>query len=418
MRTDRPQDIRQKRVLYGILVGVVALHALALVVLGSVVVFRYIFKRETTFEVAPEVIKRIDPRKLEHKVKVQKQQQKSGRPRLQPRLSASKLADFALPEIKATSLPKIDPIKSTLRSFGEAGIGTGTVGGKGLGGLGLGVSQVHFMGFTANTERVAVLLDLSPSMVEDQRGGFDGFEALKDEIRELIMSLNNGSLFNLIAFASGVDIYKPEAVRASEENKREAAKWIDPFMTDRVNVNNNGTRRNNYRPKPDTPLMEAVGGKTRFDLAFTAAFESGVDTIFVVSDGVHFITKKETPEEMEARLKRQQEIDSNPAEIRRREKLKKEEEEENKRRAKRGLPPKVVELTGFGGPPLFGDAEVLDYIKETAKVIYKEHGRPLPKVYVIGYVTTPETETFLKALAREFGGRFRRSRTLVRPIRP
>jgi len=407
--------LRGRRLLWGILLAVVGLHVLAVIVLGSVVIFRHIFKREVAFEAAPEVVKRIDPRKLEHKVKVQKQQQKSGRPKLQPRLSANKVSDFTLPDIKSVAAPKLDPVKSSLQSFGASGIGTGTAGGQGLGGLGLGVSQVRFMGFNANTERVAVLLDLSPSMVEDQRGSFDGFDALKDEIKELVMSLNNGSLFNLIAFASGIDIYKPEAVRASDENKKEAAAWIDPYMNDRVNVRSNGTRLNNYRPKPETPMMDATGGKTRFDLAFAAAFESGVDTIFIVTDGVHFITKKETEEEIKDRTERQ--AKESAANLRRREQEQKDREEENKKRARRGLPPKVVEMEGGSGAPLFEDADVVEYIHSTAEELYKKNGLPMPKIYIIGYVTTPDNEVFLKELAREFKGRFRRSRTLSRPIK-
>lgn len=407
--------LRQRKILWAILVAVVAIHAIAILVLGSVVVFRHIFKREATFEAPPEVVKRIDPRKLEHKVKVQKQQQKSGRPRIQPRLSASKVSDFTLPEIKTVTMPKIDPLKSTLQSFGASGIGTGTAGGQGLGGLGLGVSQVRFMGFNANTERVAVIIDLSPSMLEDHRGGFDGYEALKDEIKELVMSLNPGSLFNLIGLGHNIDIYKPEAVRATEENKKEAAKWIEPYMTDRVNVKNNGPRLNNYRPKPDTPLMDASGGKTRYDLAFAAAFESAVDTIFIVTDGVHFITKRETEEERAARLEREAKVPA--SELRRREQEAKEREEENKRRARRGLPPKVVEFEGYGGPPLFNDTEVIEYIYSTARTLYGRNGLPMPKIYIIGYVTSPKEETFLKELAKQFKGRFRRCRTLTRPIR-
>jgi len=410
-----PQKSRQKRVLFAILLAVVGVHALAILILGSVVVFRHLFKREVAFEAAPEVVKRIDPRKLEHKVKVQKQQQKSGRPKLQPRLSANKISEFTLPDIKSVAMPKLDPVKSTMQSFGASGIGTGTSGGKGMGGLGLGVSQVRFMGFNADTEKVAVLLDLSPSMVEDQRGSFDGFDALKDEIKELVMSLNGGSLFNLIAFATGIDIYKSEAVRATDENKKAAADWIAPYMTDRVNVKNNGTRLNNYRPKPETPMMDATGGKTRFDLAFAAAFESGVDTIFIVTDGVHFITKNETAEELAARKERESKVSA--AELRRREQIQKDREEENKRRARRGLPPKVIELEGGPGAPLFQDSEVVEYIHSTAEALYKKNGLPMPKIYIIGYVTTPDDEVFLKELAREFKGRFRRSRTLTRPIR-
>ncbi len=417
------RSLRERRILNWLFIGVVSLHVIVLGILGSIVIFRHIFKREVALTAAPEVIKKIEPRKLEHKVKVQKQQQKSGRPKLQPRLSAQKVAEFSLPELKAEAAPKLDPLKSTIRSFGESGIGTGMAGGKGLGGLGLGVSQVRFMGFNVQTERVAVLIDLSPSMVEDERGGFDGYEALKDEIKQMVKSLNSGSLFNLIAFDGAVDIYSREALRASKENKETAATWINPYMTDRVNVEKNGTRLKNYTPLPNSPLMKATGGPTRYDLAFLAAFESGVDTIFIVSDGVHYILREPTKEELEDLERRQKAVTESQrkAWAREVEKKKKEWDEMNKRRAKRGLHAKVIEGHGFGaGPGLnlrIGDKDVLDYLVSAAKEIYGAKGLPLPKIYCVGYVTTPEKEQFLKDLASAFKGRFRRSKTLVKPIK-
>lgn len=416
-----PYALRGRRLLLTLLLAVVALHVIGTVVLGSVVVFRHIFKREVAFEAPPEVVKRIDPRKLEHKVKVQKQQQKSGRPKLQPRLSANKVSDFTLPEIKSVAAPKLDPLKSTLQSFGAAGIGTGMAGGQGLGGLGSGVSQVRFMGFNTRTERVAVLLDLSPSMLEDERGSFNGFDALKDEIKQLVSTLNNGSVFNLVAFATGVDIYKTEAVRASDENKADAASWIDPYMTDRVNVRNNGTRTNNYTPATDSPKMDATGGLTRFDLAFLAAFESGADSIFVITDGVHHINRKPSDREV-ADFERRRNAISEIELLRRQEEAdnrRKEWDEMNAQRAKRGLPPKIIEAHGFGGmglAPRFTDEELIEYLHSAAETIYGAKGLPMPKVFIIGYVTKPEDEIFLKDLSQKFKGRFRRARTLVSPI--
>lgn len=416
----------QNRILFWIILSVIALHAVAIAIMGSIVIFRHFFKKETTFVAPPEVVKRIEPRKLEHKVKIQKQQQKSGRPRVQPRLSASKISELALPEIKTDIKPIKDSLKSTLRSFGANGVGTGTAGGKGVGGLGLGTSNVRFMGFSAQTERVAVVIDLSLSMLEDRRGGFDGFEALKSEIQQLIQSLSGGSFFNLIAFGPEVDIFQKEASIATKEKKREAKEWLEPYMKDRVNVRANGIRLRNYAPADNSFVLPNQGGSTRFDVALLAAFESGVDTIFVISDGAPVIFASETDQQKAARMKiYEKALEDEKANKAQREKnleeYKKRQEKKAALRARRGLPPEVSENAGgpprvSTAPPRVGDSEIIEYMYQIAKKLYAEKGKQLPKIYTIGYATNSQEETFLKQLAQKFKGRFRRAKALVKPI--
>jgi len=411
---------RQRRMLLLIVGIVVGIHVLGLTVFGSLVLLRHFFNRDTTFVAPPEVTKRLDPRKLEHKVKVQKQQQKSGRPRIQSRLSAAKISEFSLPEIKTQAEPVKDALKSTLKSFGTSGVGTGTAGGAGSGGLGLGTSDLRFMGFNVQVDRVAILLDLSPSMLADERGGFDGFDALKGEMQEVVGALSSGSFFNLIAFDSGVDVLFAKALLANKENKEKATKWIKPLMADRVNVANNGTLSKNYRPGSGFPLLDSPGGFTRFDLALAAAFESHVDTLFIVTDGVQHIHKQWTKEELDEQEKEKNNPDERKQRLlkERQEAWQKERTEEAERRAKRGLPPRVREGDGVtAAPPTYSNQEVADYAVTIAKKIYGEAGLKLPKVYIIGYVTTPNDETFLKDLAQEFKSRFRRTRTLTKPIK-
>ncbi len=69
------------------------------------------------------------------------------------------------------------PVKSNIqKSIGKnfshgrarhADLGSGT----GSGGLGLGTSTVSFFGIQAAGERIAFIIDLSRSMVEDDKGG-------------------------------------------------------------------------------------------------------------------------------------------------------------------------------------------------------------------------------------------------------
>ena len=54
-----------------------------------------------------------------------------------------------------------------------------------------------------------------------------------------------------------------------------------------------GSRLANYEPSPGHGIA-ARGGTTRMDLALTAAFEQGADTIFVLSDGKPIIYRPDS----------------------------------------------------------------------------------------------------------------------------
>lgn len=411
---------RNKRPLWGTFSISVALHVLVISLIGGVVVFKVFERPPAQFAPPPPpTTPRLEPRKLEHQVKVNQQQQKSGRPRVSPRLTANKISEYSLPEIKPVAAKVKDPIKSTdVKSFGTGGLGSGTAGGSGAGGLGLGTSQVMMFGFKTQTERVAVLIDLSPSMVEDQRGGFDGFDALKREIKDVIRALNEGSFFNLVMFDASIDVFQAEAVIANRKNKDAASEWIDPYMTNREDMTKNGTALRNGVLKPETPVLAASGGVTRYDLAVAAAMESGVDTIFVITDGAHNIRRVATPEQE----KEWERLRNDPVDQKRLAKMNAQLEEEWRKeaedRARRGLPPRIVELRGgYGyGPDLYDDATVLDYVKKLVKTLYTEKGKKPPRIYVVGYVSDPREERFLRMLSQQNGGSFRRTRTLVKPI--
>lgn len=418
---------RNKKPLWGTFSVSLVVHVVVIGLLGGVVVFKTLERPPAQFAPPPPPAQpRLEPRKLEHQVKVKQQQQKSGRPRVSPRLSANKISEFSLPEIKSAPAKVKDPLKSTdVRSFGTGGLGSGVGGGTGAGGLGLGNSQVMMFGIKAKTERVAVLIDLSPSMVEDERGGFPGFDALKREVKDLVRSLNDGSFFNLIVYDTNVNTFRDDAVLANRKNKEEGAAWLDQYMADPYNFKADGTRQPFYKFKATTPLLEThSGGPTRQDLAIAAAMESGVDTIFLISDGKFKMDKKAPPEALKALEEMRKDPKFQAAQAKSLADWKEKQRLDTEARAKRGLPPRVVEGSGpesnfqhkaisWG---MYSDAEVLEYIKSLGKFMYAEKGRRPPEIYVVGYMSDPSAETFLRMLATRNSGTFRRTRALVKPI--
>lgn len=429
---------RRRRLLWNVFFGSVLLHVVLLIVGGSLVVYRHYFQREVQFK-APPPAKRIDPRKLEYKVRVEEQQKKSGRPLIQPRLSAQRVSDISLPEVKVD----IEPVRqklaaSTLKSFGGTGIGSGLGGGQGQGGLGLGVSQVNFFGITDRGERIAFLVDCSKSMLEDQRGGMAGYEAVKTELTKMVNKLSEGTFFNVYMFGDDVDVFQPKLMLASPRIKEELVKWIKPYNAD-WKQGKLGNLYRNWRPFLNHPGdyyaggIPAAGGSTRLDLALAAAFEQGADTIFILTDGVPVIAKLLTGKEREEYdkvvedwKKRNKSRELTQIEKKMQERAREEYEEkkrkETERRAKKGIAPKIVEQGGgYGGPgpPTMGSwsqAEVLDHLKQLEKLYYKDKGKKPPKIHCVAYQTDPGAEQFLKELAYGHRGRFRQIKALVKPI--
>jgi len=435
----------RRKLVRRVFIGSIIFHVIFLLLGGSVVVYRHYFQREAQFT-APPPIKRIEPRKLEYKVRVEEQQKKSGRPLIQPRLSAERISEISLPDLKV----EVEPVKqklamTTLKSFGGAGIGSGLGSGQGAGGLGLGVSVVNFFGITDKGERIAFLVDCSLSMAEDQRGGLGGYAAVKNELVKMVQKLSEGTFFNVYMFADDVDVFQPKLHLASPDKKEDLGKWIDPYnkWTEgmRVEKLRTGNLYRNWRPYFDHPGdyyaggIAAAGGSTRLDLALAAAFEQGADTIFILTDGVPVIAKLLTGKEKEQYDKMVEEWHKShkPRKLTKAEEkqleraqaaLQKQIEKEAADRAKRGLPPKIQEQghRGVGGgpsPPGAGSwsgDEILKHIDLLEKQYYKDKKKKPPRIHCVGYQTDPGAEQFLKDLAYSHHGRFRRIKALVRPI--
>jgi von Willebrand factor type A domain len=455
--TANPQDFapKRKQPLLGTFSISVAIHAAVIALLGGVVVFKVLERPPAQFKPPPPPAKttKIEPRKLQHKIKIREQQQNSGRPRISPRLTANRVSGISLPDIEVD--PMAEPVKSNIqknigKNFSMAGLGTGLGSGTGSGGLGLGTSTVSFFGIKASGERIAFIIDLSRSMVEDERGGLDGISVLKNELNEMVQKLNDGTFFNLVFFDDSVDVFKPKLVVAKPATKKEAAEFISPYysgygkeLLQKYSQNDRNwppaTRLHNYT----MPVLEArvkyvgEGGhkNSQIDAPLVAAFQMQADTIFVISDGHPIFDRALFGKELEAYQKRVAEAEERWAKLSERERQRtekankensqkywKEIDEENAKRARRGLPPKVFEEGGpnisfIPGRPRLSPSETIDYIRALAMESYWDDKSKLPKIYTVAYGADAAGSAFLQALAREFHGRYKKINGLAPPVK-
>lgn len=120
-------------------------HAAIAVLAVFIVAMVYEDKPQAEFVSDPPPRPRMEPRKLEMKVRANQLQRRSARPKLAPRLAAMTPSQIALPEIKkfSDSKQKVKRNASVLGNVGSGlGIGGGFGDGLGGGGGGFGLPQV------------------------------------------------------------------------------------------------------------------------------------------------------------------------------------------------------------------------------------------------------------------------------------
>lgn len=276
------------------------LHAIGLVGFGGWIVMRHNAEDVTIFETPPPV-RTYKPRELEHKVKVQKRQRSSSRPSLKPRIVSMKPSELALPDIKMD--PKIvnTTFQPKFKAVSGMGLGAGLGTGYGTSGFGTGISRINFFGIHAKGERIAILVDVSVSMVEEERGGVEGYMRVKQRIEHVISALSPSSLFIVIAFADAAQTMNDKLLVATEDYKNKAKMFVRPYNV----AGNWGLTSGNVTPQFFG--VKAIGGTTRLDLALTAAMNMSADTILLISDGLPRVRKGLSQEQIAAYNQRRSE---------------------------------------------------------------------------------------------------------------
>jgi len=111
----------------------IMVHTLFVVMAFWIVAMNLPEKEEVEFVAAPPPRPRLDPRKLEMKVRVNQLTKRSSRPKLQPRMMVNAPSDMALPEIKKNPDAVKNKLQRNFSTMGVSGFGTGIGGGLGTG---------------------------------------------------------------------------------------------------------------------------------------------------------------------------------------------------------------------------------------------------------------------------------------------
>lgn len=424
-------------------------HVVGLLVLGGITIWTALQPEEPELE-APPVMEQ-PQEKLQQRVRLERQQKKSSRPR----------AKIAVKNISQINLPNLDvnlPTVGMQVAVGGAGAGTGLGRGFGSGGIDFTKSAVDFFGIKDEGENVAFILDTARSMVEKRRGDVAGYDRVKEEIGQMIMNMNPGTLFNIYAFDDNIETFRPRPVAASAANRSAANKWISQFwefqngkftkqgavgfdnapdMTG-LPIRRQKLARSGQLNSPDAtfdivplpPERAVVGeGSSRVDLAILAAAEGGADTIFMITDGTPMVMRAITQDDLRNYRKQYadywRKAEGDPGYIKWQEEMKafhKKIEAIQEERRRKGLPPEIREggyirkppnpPKDIGWPPGFWfpmkEDQLFDMIAKRVRDIYRSQSGDMPPLHVVGYAVGEEEEASMKALQKPFrGGQFR-----------
>jgi hypothetical protein len=332
-------------------------------------------------------------------------------------------------------------------------------------------SSVNFFGVKGEGTNVYFVVDLSDSMVEQDKGGIEGYKNLKEKLGQMIQSLAPETNFNVAFYGDAVDLFMPSSVPATPENKQAAMKFLPRYM---ASTSQRGNLTRNYRPKINT--LPSNGGTSRMDLGLAAAFEGRADTIFVLTDGKPVIQRAMNEKEREEYRKKaadseisvadRQKYEKEVAEYRKKyeeynEEMKKyreryadkitekaRREAENRAKGKGKIiegqgfvvdsvkipglpdapkaptapPPPQAKAQGKAvAPPSLGnwqDDDILEYLKETIAKTYKKDGYELPSIHGVAFLAKPAEEKFLRSLASRNNGNFMRISAPIRGSAP
>ena len=205
---------QKKRKINPILLNVLLIsggvHAVALFILGSITVYKYIIPDEAQFEEPSPVVEEQPPPEVKIEIKQQPPKQQA-----MQSLRMKQVGNIAVSAVDV-NLPNMQ--ESFTVSAGMGGFGGGSLLGGTRGTLGIGMSDISVFGLKTRAERILFVIDANRQMLTDAKGGLKSYKIIKDEITDMVGNLSAGTLFNvMMADRRNSMFFKQQLVPAGQE---------------------------------------------------------------------------------------------------------------------------------------------------------------------------------------------------------
>lgn len=354
--------------------------------------------------------------------------------------SLASSSNFNVPDVET---PANTLIVSALPGVAPAGTGMS------LTGKAVESSDVNFFGLSGSGRKIVFIIDATPDMLVDEKGGMSAYNKVKEEVGIMLANLNRGTQFNLLLY-EGTELvaFRPELVPGIPSNLRQAIEWLDPLNRDYEALGLREGFGTSLGVSGGEGLPIAAVDVAHYTKAIQKALEWQVNSIFCISSGYRRMIRSPTPE----MLKKMAEmpprdpgtLDPREQEAWRKAVAKTREwlEKENAAREEKGLDPKVVtnfnqlvrEITGATPPrrrngdvgdgaalpaiPPITPEEIERQIDLLVKRQFKAQGIEEPSLHMVLFVGEEEEiqdsdEDHFKTLTRKNRGKLKILRGLA-----
>lgn len=344
-------------------------------------------------------------------------------------------SDFNVPEVEnpadqivATAMEGIAPI-GTGMSFSDQQVRS---------------SDVNFFGLSGSGRKIVFIVDATPEMLVDEKGGMSAYDKVKDEVGIMLASLNRGTEFNILLF-QGKDLvaFRDTLVPGLPSNLRQAIEWLAPLNRDYGALG----LRGDFGPTLEVadagsrPIL--AGDMAHYAKAIQKALEWQASSIFCITAGYRGMSRAPTPEMLEKLAAMT--AAAPPADARAEEAWQKAVartrewlDAENTARREKGLDPKVVanfnqlvrEVTGATPPqrnnpraalpamPPVTPADIEDQVAQLVKEHFRSQSLEDPGIHVVLFLgeredIDPLHEEHFKNLTRKNRGKLKVLRGLA-----
>ena len=272
--------------LLNVLLISVGVHVVALFILGSITVYKYIIPDEAQFEEPSPVAEEQPPPQVKIEIKQQPPKQQA-----MQSLRMKQVGNIAVSAVDV-NLPNMQ--ESFTVSAGMGGFGSGSLLGGTRGTLGIGMSDISVFGLKTRAERILFVIDANSQMLTDAKGGLKSYKIIKDEITDMVGNLSAGTLFNvMMADRRNSKFFKKQLVPAGQEVHQQLIQWITPINANARNaglVEGASVRRERLETLSKDATHEDIlwANQPGNDTAFMTqlAVEQDVDAIFFIA-GYH-----------------------------------------------------------------------------------------------------------------------------------
>ena len=299
---------RRRRVIVSVITISVAIHVVAGIIAGIVIVARYLTPPPAELKAVKTV--QLAAQEREHKMNMASFDGAAPKPSFNDKIQSIRPTAFALPDLPKVPLDQmlpLDPsaiVSDQVASLtGPSGLGSGT--GTGVGGMGGTGTGISFLGVSTTAKRILLMYDISVTVANAAERAGIPMTRVRDETARLIDGLGVNTRFGMVEYARNYAFFRDELLPATDPNRTAAREWLNQYFATA------GTM-----PR-GVPKM--VTGSPGFLVALEASFKMQPDSIFVISDfdmqSGSGSTVQITPEAIEAALDRLQKTLAQPAKV-------------------------------------------------------------------------------------------------------